>query len=434
MNTRCPPKRVPSAARFFTLCRLTVQPPQSYSVGGQRSSGQLTGKPAGARPDYRGRWCAILREDIQLSRPFAGITFECNEFGHPEWLDFPRKGNDESYHYARRQFQLVEKDDLRYRELYNFDRDMNRVEEKYGWLSAPPKQSKYTLTVQAKDLDGELGGLANTVQLDIKIKDVNDNAPALEMESAVPGLLPQIRKDIIGRSGSGMKTPGLRESPMMPGYNSTGSGCEADWGHSKRWSVGAFESIALHEAYLEQYYMEKANYVLTEGHLQKDAMLVYDYEGQESPVGSIGSCSFIEEDLDQSFLNELGPKFKTLAEICRGTEMTSGVSVKQPSVAGQHTTVSTNSAITNNCVVTNKTIEGGKMGFGQGTLHMSEMPGSQNVTVTEKRVVSDSSMQGGKMGFGQGTLHMSEMPGSQNVTVTEKRVVSASTVQGGLIG
>lgn len=45
------------------------------------------------------------------------------------------------------------------------------------------KQSKYTLTVQAKDLDGESGGLANTVQLDIKIKDVNDNAPTLEMES-----------------------------------------------------------------------------------------------------------------------------------------------------------------------------------------------------------------------------------------------------------
>ncbi|MGH0136056.1 UNVERIFIED_CONTAM: hypothetical protein FKN15_030996 [Acipenser sinensis] len=59
MNTRCPPKRVPSAARFFTLCRLTVQPPQSYSVGGQRSSGQLTGKPVGTPPDYRGRWCAI---------------------------------------------------------------------------------------------------------------------------------------------------------------------------------------------------------------------------------------------------------------------------------------------------------------------------------------------------------------------------------------
>ncbi|MGH0184869.1 UNVERIFIED_CONTAM: hypothetical protein FKN15_015987 [Acipenser sinensis] len=62
MNTRCPPKRVPSAARFFTLCRLTVQPPQNYSVGGQRSSGQLTGKPTGARPDYRGHWCTVSRE------------------------------------------------------------------------------------------------------------------------------------------------------------------------------------------------------------------------------------------------------------------------------------------------------------------------------------------------------------------------------------
>ncbi|MGH0129205.1 UNVERIFIED_CONTAM: hypothetical protein FKN15_037829 [Acipenser sinensis] len=60
-STRCPPKRVPSANRFFTYCRLIMQPPQSYSVGGQRSPGQLTGKPAGARPDYRGRWCAVSR-------------------------------------------------------------------------------------------------------------------------------------------------------------------------------------------------------------------------------------------------------------------------------------------------------------------------------------------------------------------------------------
>ncbi|MGH0124855.1 UNVERIFIED_CONTAM: hypothetical protein FKN15_036416 [Acipenser sinensis] len=52
-NTRCPPKRVLSDDRFFSHCRPTMQPPQSYSVRGQRSSGQLTGKPAGARPDYR---------------------------------------------------------------------------------------------------------------------------------------------------------------------------------------------------------------------------------------------------------------------------------------------------------------------------------------------------------------------------------------------
>ncbi|MGH0180154.1 UNVERIFIED_CONTAM: hypothetical protein FKN15_003650 [Acipenser sinensis] len=70
MNTRCPPKRVPSADRFFTRCRLTVQPSQSYSVGGQRSSGQLTGKPAGARPDYRGRWCvSTLERCSKCSQP-----------------------------------------------------------------------------------------------------------------------------------------------------------------------------------------------------------------------------------------------------------------------------------------------------------------------------------------------------------------------------
>ncbi|MGH0148397.1 UNVERIFIED_CONTAM: hypothetical protein FKN15_028990 [Acipenser sinensis] len=77
MNTRCPPKRVPSAAHFFTLCRLTVQPPQSYSVGGQRSSGQLTGKPAGARPDYRGRWCAAYDRAIPIA-PRAASAEQSN--------------------------------------------------------------------------------------------------------------------------------------------------------------------------------------------------------------------------------------------------------------------------------------------------------------------------------------------------------------------
>ncbi|MGH0159535.1 UNVERIFIED_CONTAM: hypothetical protein FKN15_057336 [Acipenser sinensis] len=38
--------------------RSTMQPAQSYGVGGQRSSWQLTGKPTGAWPVYRGRWCA----------------------------------------------------------------------------------------------------------------------------------------------------------------------------------------------------------------------------------------------------------------------------------------------------------------------------------------------------------------------------------------
>lgn len=52
-----------------------------------------------------------------------------------EWLDFPRHGNGESYHYARRQWSLIDNDLLRYKFLNNWDRAMNFAEEKYGWLS-----------------------------------------------------------------------------------------------------------------------------------------------------------------------------------------------------------------------------------------------------------------------------------------------------------
>jgi 1,4-alpha-glucan branching enzyme len=47
-----------------------------------------------------------------------------NEFGHPEWIDFPREGNDWSYKYARRQWSLVDNGLLKYEWLADFDRDM----------------------------------------------------------------------------------------------------------------------------------------------------------------------------------------------------------------------------------------------------------------------------------------------------------------------
>lgn len=65
------------------------------------------------------------------------LNFEGNEFGHPEWLDFPRAGNDNSFWYARRQFNLPDDHLLRYKFLNEFDRKMQWTEEKYGWLHAP---------------------------------------------------------------------------------------------------------------------------------------------------------------------------------------------------------------------------------------------------------------------------------------------------------
>ncbi|KPM10074.1 alpha amylase-like protein [Sarcoptes scabiei] len=64
----------------------------------------------------------------------AWLNFMGNEFGHPEWLDFPREGNNDSFHYARRQYNLVDDDLLRYQFLNNFDRAMNFLEQKYHWL------------------------------------------------------------------------------------------------------------------------------------------------------------------------------------------------------------------------------------------------------------------------------------------------------------
>ena len=66
------------------------------------------------------------------------LTFMGNEFGHPEWLDFPREGNNDSYHYARRQYNLVRDDLLRFEQLKEFEKAMFAVDEEYGFLSSQP--------------------------------------------------------------------------------------------------------------------------------------------------------------------------------------------------------------------------------------------------------------------------------------------------------
>ncbi|MDE6306846.1 MAG: alpha amylase C-terminal domain-containing protein, partial [Muribaculaceae bacterium] len=52
------------------------------------------------------------------------LNFMGNEFGHPEWIDFPREGNGWSYKYARRQWDLVDRKELKYCWLNDFDNAM----------------------------------------------------------------------------------------------------------------------------------------------------------------------------------------------------------------------------------------------------------------------------------------------------------------------
>lgn len=94
----------------------------------------------------------------------AWLNFIGNEFGHPEWLDFPRVGNGESFHYARRQFNLVDAEYLRYKFLNNWDREMMLLEERTGFL-----HKGYAYTSWKHDGDKtivfERGGLVFVINL-----------------------------------------------------------------------------------------------------------------------------------------------------------------------------------------------------------------------------------------------------------------------------
>ena len=69
------------------------------------------------------------------------LNFMGNEFGHPEWVDFPRAGNNWSYHYACRQWSLVDRKDLKYQYLANWDKAMiNTIKENKVLFSADAKQ------------------------------------------------------------------------------------------------------------------------------------------------------------------------------------------------------------------------------------------------------------------------------------------------------
>ena len=72
------------------------------------------------------------------------LTFMGNEFGHPEWIDFPREGNGWSYHYCRRQWSLAENGYLRYEFLNNFEIAM---------INMARKQRLFTGKIKMLDID-----------------------------------------------------------------------------------------------------------------------------------------------------------------------------------------------------------------------------------------------------------------------------------------
>jgi len=86
------------------------------------------------------RGLALIKLIRLITMALAGggyLNFMGNEFGHPEWIDFPRPGNNWSYHYARRQWHLADDPNLKYHYLLKFDRDMLVLAGRCGLLAAP---------------------------------------------------------------------------------------------------------------------------------------------------------------------------------------------------------------------------------------------------------------------------------------------------------
>jgi len=88
-----------------------------------------------------------LRKIIRLiTFSLAGegyLNFMGNEFGHPEWIDFPREGNGYSYHYCRRQWHLADDPLLRYSGLQAFDGAMQQLDVQYNVLTDPLIEQLY---------------------------------------------------------------------------------------------------------------------------------------------------------------------------------------------------------------------------------------------------------------------------------------------------
>ncbi|XP_061588342.1 desmoglein-2-like protein [Cololabis saira] len=142
--------------------------------------------------------------------------------------------------------------------------------------------------------------------------------------------------------GNGMNTSTLTTKNMYQ-YNQYGQYGQNDMDYVGSGMAGGqdmsftinrrevFDGMALSSHFLEDYYSNKSQ-AASQQVQEMDRHQIYNYEGDESLAGSVGCCSLLENDDDLTFLNDLGPKFKTLAEICKGSTLVSesagaGVSV-----------------------------------------------------------------------------------------------------------
>ncbi|XP_036623969.1 desmoglein-1 [Trichosurus vulpecula] len=222
---------------------------------------------------------------------------------------------------------------------------------------------------------------------------------------------------------NGVKTSAIPE--VCTGYSGT----------LRRNSMRECREGGLNMNFMESYFCQKAFAYADEDESRpsNDCLLIYDIEGVGSSAGSIGCCSFIGEDEDDSYLDTLGPKFKKLADISLGKEIDSYPDADytwppdntEPSCPPQgndfsgHPPKSPHFGTTT--VVSESTYPSGP-----GVQHPVPIPdplGYGNVTVTESYTTTGSL---------QPPVHIQDPRHGSNVVVTERVVgpISGSGLQG----
>lgn len=132
--------------RFNEKCVAYVESHDQSIVGDKTQSMWLFDREIYSNMDIASHRTTVVDRGLALHKMIRLITmalggeaylnFMGNEFGHPEWVDFPREGNGYTHWMCRRQWNLRDNSNLRYFYLWEFDKAMHGLEVLYPWLSS----------------------------------------------------------------------------------------------------------------------------------------------------------------------------------------------------------------------------------------------------------------------------------------------------------
>lgn len=134
----------------------------------------------------------------------AWLNFMGNEFGHPEWIDFPRKDNDWSYKHARRQWSLVDDENLKFHFMSDFDKEMlmfvkenDIMNSEPAWLMDADEENK-TVVFERNDLMFVFNwGTKSISDYEINVKNTGDYEIIFSTDDRKFGGFENIDKDTI---------------------------------------------------------------------------------------------------------------------------------------------------------------------------------------------------------------------------------------------